>query len=412
MAKERNVVRLYKEKMNLLLEVAQTVNEDSTVEELMSEFESLLKDELGVGRILVFTLDSSHWRCILQSNVDERQSMSIDPSRDFKDIDGVTSLALQEAPQFNGFDAIIPLHHNHKLMGYVLVGDTEEADGISPTLRHLKFIQILANIIIVFIENKKMQAKLLRQEGLRQELALASRIQKGLIPTNEQLLQTRSTRALSYYHPHDKVGGDYFDVLNLDANNVGFCIADVSGKGIAAALLMSNFQSMIRSLFTAHVDLKKLVVDLNKRVCQNTNGEKFITCFIGRYNSITGRLTYINAGHQPPLVKQKGMLHELSAGSIGLGMLDEMPGVDIGKLKMSVGDIVVAYTDGLVEVDNGDNVISNQAMVSAIVQGSSSLDAVMNGLRTLAEQTRSEGMSFDDTSVLAFEVTRKPFLPF
>ncbi len=411
MAREKNVVRLYKEKMNLLLEVAQTVNEDSSVEDLMSEFESLLKDELGVGRILVFTLDANRWRCILQSNVSDRQCLSINPATDFKNIDGVTSLALQDDPLFNGFDAIIPLHHNHKLMGYVLVGDTEEADGISPTIRHLKFIQILANIIIVFIENKKMQARLIRQEGLRQELALASRIQSGLIPTNEQIIQTAHVRARSYYHPHDQVGGDYFDVLRLDKHNVGFCIADVSGKGIAAALLMSNFQSMIRSLFTANVNLRKLVEDLNRRVCQNTSGEKFITCFIGRYNDITGRLSYINAGHQPPLVNHQAQLTELSAGSIGLGMLDEMPGVEVGRVKLSKGDVVVAYTDGLVEVDNGDSVISNQAKVSSIVQSSANLDEAMSRLQQLAEQTRADGKSFDDTSVLALEVTRSPLLP-
>lgn len=412
MPTDRNVVRLYKEKMNLLLEVAQTVNEDSSVEDLMAEFESLLKDQLGVGRILVYTLDAGRWRCLLKSNVSDQQTDSIDIARDLMHVDSVTSLGMVDLPQLNGFDAIIPLSHKHKVMGYVLVGDTEEADGISPTIRHLKFIQILANIIIVFIENKKMHARLLQQEGIRQELALASRIQSGLVPTNEQLLQTLHTRAISYYHPHDKVGGDYFDVLQLDAHNVGFCIADVSGKGIAAALLMSNFQSMIRSLFTSRANLRHLINDLNRRVSENTSGEKFITCFIGRYNNITGRLTYVNAGHQPPIVKSADKISELNAGSIGLGMLEELPGVDIGKVKLSKGDVIVAYTDGLVEVDNGDTVGSNLPEVLKIIQSANSLTQLMDNLSRLAEKTRSDGMTFDDTSILAVEVTRSPLLPF
>ncbi|MCI5777743.1 MAG: PP2C family protein-serine/threonine phosphatase [Bacteroidales bacterium] len=412
MANDRNVVRLYKEKMNLLLDVAQTVNEDSSVEDLMAEFETLLKDQLGVGKILVFTLDSGRWRCLLKSNVSDVQRDAIDIARDLMSVKTVTSLGMVDTPSLNCFDAIIPLSHNHKVMGYVLVGDTEEADGISPTIRHLKFIQILANIIIVFIENKKMHARLLKQERLRQELALASRIQSSLIPNSEQLHQSRSTKALSYYHPHDEVGGDYFDVLPLDSHNVGFCIADVSGKGIAAALLMSNFQSMIRSLFTARVNLKHLINDLNARVSQNAAGEKFITCFIGRYNNITGRLTYVNAGHQPPVVKSGDKMYELNAGCMGLGMLEDLPGVEVGKTKLSKGDIIVAYTDGLVEVNNGGTVGTHLPEVLKIIRSATDVEPLMDNLSLLAEKTRSNDMTFDDTSILALEVTRSPLLPF
>lgn len=412
MATDRNVVRLYKEKLNLLLDVAQTVNEDSSVEDLMAEFESLLRDELGVGRILVFTKDEGRWRCILQSNVSDSQRDSIDIDRDMSGVEGIENLAMKEIPSLVGFDAIIPLRHKYKVMGYVVVGDTELGDGISPTLRNLKFIQILSNIIIVFIENKKMQARLLRQEGLRQELALASRIQTGLIPPEGMLLQTGHTRAMSYYHPHDQVGGDYFDILRLGPNTVGFCIADVSGKGVAAALLMSNFQAMVRALFTAKVSLRSLVEDLNRRVCQNTGGEKFITFFIGRYNCLTGRLHYVNAGHLPPLVSSRGEVKELMSGSIGLGMLDEMPGVDVGCVRLRKGDLVVAYTDGLVEVDEGATMGSNQDKVVEIMKRSMGIDRAMGELASLAEATRAAGKSFDDTSVLAIEVTRAPLLPF
>ena len=98
MPTDRNVVRLYKEKMNLLLEVAQTVNEDSSVEDLMAEFESLLKDQLGVGRILVYTLDAGRWRCLLKSNVSDQQTESIDIARDLMHVDSVTSLGMVDLP--------------------------------------------------------------------------------------------------------------------------------------------------------------------------------------------------------------------------------------------------------------------------------------------------------------------------
>lgn len=412
MANERNVVRLYKEKINLLLDVTQTINEDSTVEELMQEFEILLKEDLLVSKILVFTLTDGTWKCLLQSNVTEAEKNSIDVERDLKSYTSIQSLGMDETSIIKGFDAVIPLRHKYRIMGYVLVGDGNLGDGISPTLRNLKFIQILSNLIIVAIENKKMQAKLIKQESLRQELALASRIQTGLIPPDGMLLQTGHTRARSYYHPHDQVGGDYFDILQLSPRRIGFCIADVSGKGVAAALLMSNFQAMVRALFTDKKDLKELVMELNRRVCQNTKGEKFITLFIGRYDCLTGHMTYVNAGHLPPLLNRRGHVCELLSGSIGLGMLDELPGIDEGEMRLHKGDLLVAYTDGLVEIEEATGIGSNAEKLLEIMKKGAGIDLTMKEICELAEDTISKGKAFDDTSVMAIEITKDRVLPF
>lgn len=413
MANDRNVVRLYKEKLNMLLDVAQTVNEDSSVADLMQEFESLLRDELMVNKILVFTLDEAKkWQCILQCNVSNEQRDAIDIERDLQGLSQISILAMADNPALEGFDAAIPLRHKYNVMGYVLVGDGEQGDGVSPTIRNLKFIQILANLIIVFIENKKMQQTLLRQEGLKQELALASRIQAGLIPPEGTLLQTGHTRAKSYYHPHDQVGGDYFDVMQLSPHIVGFCMADVSGKGVAAALLMSNFQAMMRTLLTAHCNLRNLVQDLNRRVCQNTKGEKFITLFVGRYNCLTGHLHYVNAGHLPPMWRHGDNVTYLEDGCIGLGMLDDLMGVEVGCAKMSKGDLIVTYTDGLIEVDEVTHVGSNEDKVIEILKKGESIDQTMAEIGKLADDTFNAGRVFDDTSVLTVEITKRPIWKF
>lgn len=413
MANDRNVVRLYKEKLNMLLDVAQTVNEDSSVADLMQEFESLLRDELMVNKILVFTLDEAKkWQCILQCNVSNEQRDAIDIERDLQGLSQISILAMADNPALEGFDAAIPLRHKYNVMGYVLVGDGEQGDGVSPTIRNLKFIQILANLIIVFIENKKMQQTLLRQEGLKQELALASRIQAGLIPPEGTLLQTGHTRAKSYYHPHDQVGGDYFDVMQLSPHIVGFCMADVSGKGVAAALLMSNFQAMMRTLLTAHCNLRNLVQDLNRRVCQNTKGEKFITLFVGRYNCLTGHLHYVNAGHLPPMWRHGDNVTYLEDGCIGLGMLDDLMGVEVGCAKMNKGDLIVTYTDGLIEVDEVTHVGSNEDKVIEILKKGESIDQTMAEIGKLADDTLNAGRAFDDTSVLTVEITKRPIWKF
>ncbi len=348
----------------------------------------------------------------MQSNVTEAEKSAIDVERDLKSYTAIQSLGMDETSIIKGFDAVIPLRHKYHIMGYVLVGDGNLGDGISPTLRNLKFIQILSNLIIVAIENKKMQARLIKQESLRQELALASRIQTGLIPPDGMLLQTGHTRARSYYHPHDQVGGDYFDILQLSPRRIGFCIADVSGKGVAAALLMSNFQAMVRALFTDKKDLKELVMELNRRVCQNTKGEKFITLFIGRYDCLTGHMTYVNAGHLPPLLNRQGHVCELLSGSIGLGMLDELPGVDEGEMRLHKGDLLVSYTDGLVEIEEATGIGSNAEKLLEIMKKNMGIDPTMQEICSLAEDTISKGKAFDDTSVMAIEITKDRILPF
>lgn len=138
------------------------------------------------------------------------------------------------------------------------------------------------------------------------------------MPKNEKIWIT------AFYHPHFDVGGDYYDVINLSENEVGFCIADVSGKGISAALLMSNFQANLRALFTSGIDLQLLVVKLNDCVMKSANGEKFITLFVAKYSQTAKELEYINAGHNHPILYETDSknLAFLKEGCVGIGMLE------------------------------------------------------------------------------------------
>lgn len=411
---KHNIVRLYKEKLNLLLDVAQTINEDNSIESLMNDFEGLLKTELGVPKCLVYTKSGGKWQNILACGVSNHQKLSIDVERDLVPITAIKNITMSDTPTLEGFDAVIPLYHKYKIIGYLVVGDNDTGDGISPTIRNLKFIQILSNLIIVFIENKKMQNKLLQQESLRRELEIASRIQSGLVPTDKELLKTTHTNVRSLYHPHLEVGGDYYDVIRLSPYSIGFCIADVSGKGIGAALLMSNFQAMVRALFTHRISLKQLTDDLNHRVSQNTSNDKFITLFIARYNMLTGILSYVNAGHLPPIVydSKTGKMQELERGCIGIGMLDEIPGVEVGYLRIRKGTRLIAFTDGLVEIDEGTRVKSSIEKLKYILKATGNIDETMDEIQQMVQKNRDEGLIFDDVSVLGIEFVKKSIISF
>ncbi len=396
-------IRLYKDRLNILLDLAQTFNEDLEVEDLLSEFEILLREELDVGKILVYTFTNGEWSNLLISGVMESEVEAIDVEKDLLKYDNIENITLSPPEKLKGFDAIIPLFHHQKPIGYVLIGDVdEEHQGISPTIKHLKLIQIISNFIIVFIENKRMQAELLEQQIMRNELQLASRIQNQLIPGESDLPQHKRLSLYTIYQPHMCVGGDYFDVIRLSRNTIGFCVADVSGKGISAALLMSNFQAVIRSAFTARANLKKLVNQLNKRVNESANSEKFITMFIAKYHIPSRRLTYVNAGHLPPMLYEpkKGYLISLDKGCIGLGMLDVIPVVETGHVKVSKNSKLMAFTDGLVEIEKDDEITSGLLSVEKIITNPNSIEENMKEVKDYIDNHVNKQSFFDDITVI------------
>ncbi len=410
-----NVVRHYKEKLNMLLEVVQIINEDHTTEELMSEFDTLMRDGLGVQKIIVYTRTRSHWDTLLASGVSQEQLAKIDVAHDFANITRIEGLTMTENPAFEGLDVVIPLFHKFKLAGYVLVGDGEDDDGLSPTYKNQKLIQILSNLVVVFIEHKRVQERLSKEESLKNELKIASQIQMGLIPTNEELKVSSHANVLSIYHPHQNVGGDYYDVINLSPYSFGFCMADVSGKGIGAALLMSNFQAMLRSLFTSHIPLDKLVRELNERICHSTaSTDKFITAFIGRYNILSGRLEYINAGHLAPIVNfhHDNSIVELQDGCIALGMLDYIPVIEVNNIRLRKGSRLVAFTDGLVELDDGSAVNRSVEDIKKILCKTEHIDQTMSAIADLIDDNIASNRVFDDVSVLGIEFVKKGIFRF
>lgn len=403
---KKKKLKLYKERLNIILDIAQTINEEHSVDELVGEFEIVLREELEVGKILVYTHGVRGWENLLISGVKPEEAMQIDVERDLLHYTKIENITFNHPPQLKGFDSVIPLYHKFKLIGFVLIGDEEEdVAGISPTIKHLKLIQIISNLIVVFIENKRMQKVLLEQEAIKKEMELASRIQSGLIPRTDNLPKSTRFSIASLYLPQLGIGGDYFDVMRLSRYSIGFCIADVSGKGLSAAMLMSNFQAVVRSLFNSGISLKRLVQQLNDRVNESAKNEKFITFFIGRYNQITGKLEYVNAGHLPPLLydAKKQSVSSLDKGCIGLGMLDQIPTVETGSLYISPGSKLVAFTDGLIELDNGTEIDSSQDEITAIVQKPNPINETIREIENLMGKMINRESVFDDITLLGIQ---------
>jgi sigma-B regulation protein RsbU (phosphoserine phosphatase) len=346
-------LKISKFKLDSLLDITLSINANLPTEVLLSKYESILRNNLGIGKILIFK-KSDNWECLLNGGFPKHLE-KIDVESCLLGFDDITYVSPDMG--FEGVDIIVPVFNNNVHLAFLFIGDIEEeGEGMSPVIKHLNFIQTISSIIIVAIENIRLHKESLRQEALKKELELAARMQKMLIPDNRHMPKNRNIIVNGFYFPHYEVGGDYYDCLKLSDNKTGFCIADVSGKGISAAILMSNFQASLRALLTSEIDLESLVRKLNSIVVSNASGEKFITFFIARYDHKKKILEYLNAAHNPPVLFDAitGEVTTLVTSCVGIGMLDDIPAVHKAEIRIRGHHKIVCFTDGLSELKGED----------------------------------------------------------
>ncbi len=392
-------------KLNLLLNITQAINDNLSTKELLDFFERILRKDLNIGKVVIYSYKEK-WDCILASGFDCNKIRNISVENDLLYYNQITSLTTTLNPDLSYFDVVIPVYNHDMPIAFVIIGDIdEEREGISPTIKHLHFIQTLTNVIIVAIENKHFFKESIRQEKINKELELASKMQTMLIPNSDELPHNDELFVSAYYLPHHEVGGDYYDFIKLNKNEYGFCIADVSGKGISAALLMSNFQANMRALFTSKKTLASIIEKLNETVIKSANCEKFITLFIARYNAKTRELQYVNAGHNPPVLYngEKKETRFLTSGCVGLGMFDEIPELTEGYMLLTSNSKIVCYTDGLVEMENNKKVQFGTKPIEDDISSNRQMDEIIDNIIKRLNIYKGENKFFDDISILGID---------
>ncbi len=398
-------LQISKFKLDSLLDITLSINANLPTEVLLSKYEFILRNNLGIGKILIFK-HSGAWECLLNGGFPKHfEAIDVESK-----LLGISEIFFG-APElgFEGVDIIVPVYNNNVHIAFVFIGDIEEeGEGMSPVLKHLNFIQTLSSIIIVAIENIRLFKESLQQEAIKKELELAAKMQRMLIPDNSQMPKNPKIIVNGFYYPHYEVGGDYYDCIRLSETKTGFCIADVSGKGISAAILMSNFQASLRALFTFDIELEALVNKLNSIVVANAAGEKFITFFVARYDHKSRVLEYINAAHNPPVLYNTatGETLHLKTSCVGIGMLDEIPSVHKSELTIRNYSKIVCYTDGFSELKNAEG---KDIGTMEIIRHISNTRPVESNIR---EMIRDLGLpynnpsTFDDVSIIAADLVK------
>jgi sigma-B regulation protein RsbU (phosphoserine phosphatase) len=398
-------LKISKFKLDSLLDITLSINANLPTEDLLAKYEFILRNNLGIGKILIFK-HSGTWECLLNGGFPKHYETIDVESR----LLGICEIFFG-APDlgFEGVDIIVPVYNNNVILAFVFIGDIEEeGEGMSPVLKHLNFIQTISSIIIVAIENIRLFNESLRQEALKKELELAAKMQKMLIPDNSHMPKNPKIIVTGFYYPHYEVGGDYYDCIRLSETKTGFCIADVSGKGISAAMLMSNFQASLRALFTYDIELEVLVKKLNSIVVVNAAGEKFITLFVARYDHKSRILEYINAAHNPPVLYNTatGETLHLTTSCVGIGMLDEIPSVKKSEILVKDFSKIVCYTDGLSELKypNGKEIGTKE-----IIRHIANIEPVENNIRKMIKDLglpHNNPSTFDDVSIIAADLVK------
>jgi phosphoserine phosphatase RsbU/P len=346
---EKNEYRLH-----ALLEITRAVTTNQTIEQLTRLYSFILREQIGIDRFILFNKEQT-WNALIKIGVKLKTSQ-FEIEKELSRFKDITVIESSQSSALNEFDVVIPVIHKDKPLAYLLIsGIGAEKSQNALLLEKMRFAQTLSNIVVLAVENRRMTREQLKQERLKKDLEVASEMQRLLFPSD--LPSDKRMDISAKYIPRHDIGGDYYDFIPIGNDKYIICIADVSGKGISAAMLMANFQATIRTFFTTVFEIQPFSLDflihaLNKKVLESAKGEKFITLFVAQYDATTRELEYVNAGHSQPFITNGKQFSLLEDGSVGLGMFDELPFLKIGKETLSPNTTLVLYTDGVVELEN------------------------------------------------------------
>lgn len=333
--------------LNALLKATQAINDNISSEGLYKIYTQTLHEQIRSKEVALFMFNQAWKRVVWEKPA--LDDFFIPVQTYFEKFRIPHELSEEEQNDFAGFKYVIPVYHKSQPLALALLGDIDE-DISHQKSELLEFTQIFTNIITVAVENKRLFKKEVEKKQFDKELDLASKVQGMLIPKN--LPKNNMYEFAGLYLPYKGIGGDYYDVIHINKDEFVFCIGDISGKGVAAALVMANLQAYLNATLTLSIPGRKLIENLNQKIYSITNGENFITLFMAKYNILTKELIYINAGHVPPILIHDGELELLETGSTLLGIFEELPKINFGKITLKPNTSIILYTDGLTELED------------------------------------------------------------
>lgn len=300
--------------------------------------------------------------------------------------------------------AVIGLRLQNEKIGLVGVGGRANREEYSTS--DYNFLRSLGNLALLSIQKTYLLQERIEKERLEEELDIAKNIQRGLLPDpipDCEQLDIAATNISSY-----QVGGDYYDILKTPGERLLFAIADVTGKGMPAALLMANLQAMLHVLLPIDITLGEASARVNDIIYENTPPDKFITFFWGLYDPSDASFEYVNAGHNPPILlrSRENKTQLLEEGGLILGAMPTMNPYEEQKITLHPNDVLVFFTDGVTEALNPDETeeYGNERLLEVIKEHrDKSSNAIM---KHIVEDVKeySQNTQHDDITLIVVKV--------
>ena len=263
----------------------------------------------------------------------------------------------------------------------------------------------------MIIENARLYQEALERRRLQAEMEEAEIIQRNLLPDAPPEIPGYELAGISI--PRGDVGGDYYDFIREPNGCWGLAIADVSGKGMQAALLMATLRAGLLSEVARRKDLPSMAITLNSLLYESSTIGKFATFFYAQLHPETGELTFINAGHNHPVVvRRDGSLEQLEVGGVMLGMfpddmIEQVSTFNQQTIKLDSGDIVLFYTDGVTETLNINNELYGENRLEHLASQVHRRDAkeICDTIHNAVLEFQGEAQQFDDLTLMVLKKT-------
>lgn len=346
----------------LISKVGITLLSSSTLEQTLEQIVSLVFEAVPADRCLLMMRDEANEElkvavARLRDRVGEvgeiRVSRNVMDEVVIKGRSVLTSDA-QHDPRFASGTVVlqgvrsvlaVPLGVSEKVFG-IIYADSPIAEGRF-TEDHLKVLTTLASVAAIRVENARLVEARFQQERLERELQLAMEIQQRFQPTAPPSVPGYELQGISF--PCYEIGGDYYDFIQREDGRLVIALGDVSGKGTAAALLMSSLHAAIHAQTGSHDTLVKTISAVNRYLADNIPSNRFVTLFYAELDPESGAVSFLNAGHNPPLiVHAAGTVEQLASGGLPLGIKADADYRE-GRTHLQMGDVLVIYSDGVTE---------------------------------------------------------------
>lgn len=389
------------EHLKTLVEASKLINSSIEADALLATILTVAKKELGVDRGTLYFVDEEKgeiWSkvagevgLLIRLPIGQGLAGSVAASGE--------PVLLHDAysdPRFSRAQDLATGYHTKSMLCTPIKNRAGKIVGVLQLLNKLRgafgeadlrFLDAISDHMAIAMENATLHLALIEKQRMERELQLGREIQSNLMPHPPSDMRGVTLAARNV--PCFEVGGDYYDFLELPNGDLGIVIADVSGKGVGAALIMSSIQSALRVAAPIEDDLAMLVARLNQLIFRSARGRKYVTFFFGRYSPSTGLLRYVNAGHNPPFVVDGDSVTRLESTGRPIGILPDSAFTD-AEITLAPGATLILYTDGLNEAENNDGDEFGNDRLAALVSETAPLETTEIVARVIAKVTEFE----------------------